>query len=176
MTDAFVQLGDVSLTKDNLAWSTPAWSEEFAIEFDVIVNSELTESWYNIFHMTTGSNYNTLGARIPAVWANHLKHFHICFDVNGDNDYCKKYNYNLDKLYHIEISQKKNSNDEALYNIRVDGTTFHEVINTMPQIFQNAKLYLSDPWHPSLAPHGTLSNLSIINGGTHQNKRTPYSL
>ena len=83
----FVRLGDVSLTRDNLAWSIPVWSDEFTIKFDVIVTSELTDIWHNIFHVTIGSNYNTLGARIPAVWANKEKFFHICSDVGGHNDY-----------------------------------------------------------------------------------------
>ena len=166
MTNEFVQIGNVSLSKDNLAWSQPVWSDEFNITFDVTVNSELTEDWHNIFHVTTGSNYGTLGARIPAVWANkEYEEFFIVSDVNGNNDYYQYLGqHNLGQLYHIEISQKKNSNDEAVYKISVDGTTFHEVINTKPQIFQNANLYLSDPWHASLAPHGTLSNLRIING------------
>ena len=169
MTDEFVQLGDVSLSKGNLAWSIPVWSDEFTITFDVTVNSELTEYWTNIFHVTTGSTakpFGTLGARIPAVWATKDKNFFIVSDVNGNNDYFQYVNpkYKLGQLYHIEISQKKNSNNEAVYKISVDGTTFHEVINKKPQTFQNAKLYLSDPWHASLAPHGTLSNLRIING------------
>ena len=165
MTYEFEQLGDVSLSKGNLAWSIPVWSDEFTITFDVTVNSELTEYWHSIFHVTTGSNYGTLGARIPAVWATKDKNFFIVSDVNGNNDYYQYLGqHNLGQLYHIEISQKKNSNDEVWYKISVDGTTFHEVINTKPQTFQNAKLYLSDPWHLSLAPHGTLSNLRIING------------
>ena len=74
--DQFSQPGDVSLTKGNLAWSG-VWSDEFTIEFDVIVTSELTDTWHNIFHVTTGDNCCKLGDRIPAVWANKAKHFHI---------------------------------------------------------------------------------------------------
>ena len=53
------------MTKGNLAWSG-VWSDEFTIEFDVIVTSELTDTWHNIFHVTTGDNCCKLGDRIPA--------------------------------------------------------------------------------------------------------------
>ena len=150
------------MTKGNLAWSG-VWSDEFTIEFDVIVTSELTATYENIFHVTIGGENHVLGNRIPAVWANKAKYFHICSGVNGNANYCRFYPYNLKQSYHFEISQKKNSNGEAVYKISVDGTIFHEVINTTPKNFQNAKLYLSDPWSASFAPHGTLSNLRIIN-------------
>ena len=151
------------MTKDNQAWSTPVWNDEFTITFDVIVTSELTDDWHNIFHVTTGNDIHTSGSRIPGVWVNKGKYFHVCFGVSGNHNYCKNYNYNLDQLYHIEISQKKQSNEEALYTISVNGTIFHEVINTTPMIFQDAKLYLSDPWYKSFASYGTLSNLRINN-------------
>ena len=150
------------MTKGNLAWSG-VWSDEFTFEFDVIVTSGLTANYHNIFHVTTGGDAGALGNRIPAVWANKAKYFHICSGVNGNANYCRFYPYNLKQSYHFEISQKKNSNGEAVYKISVDGTIFHEVINTTPKNFQNAKLYLSDPWYASFAPHGTLSNLRIIN-------------
>ena len=164
MKNGFVQLGDVSLTKGSLAWSTPFWrSDGVTIKFDVIVNSELTEEWHNLFHMTTtDANCCDPGDRVPVVLANRDKYFYLSFGINGKGDYAVKYHYNLNQLYNIEFSQNKNSNGEAVYKISVDGTIFHEVINTTPKNFQSAKLYLSSPWSASFAPHGTLSNLKII--------------
>ena len=146
------------MTKGNLAWSG-TWSDEFKIKFDVIVTSEPTEDWNNVLHVTTGNNCCGLGERIPSVSIYRGEYIEICFGVSGNNNYCKNYNIVLHRLYHLEISQNKTSNGEAVYKISVDGTIFHEVINTTPKNFQNAKLYLSDPWHASFAPHGTLSNL-----------------
>ena len=87
LINGFSQVGDVALSKDYVVWSTHEWSEEFKIEFDVIVEKELSNDWANIMHMTTG-NDNGLGARIPGVWANKDKYFYSCFRVNGDDDYC----------------------------------------------------------------------------------------
>ena len=165
LINGFSQIGDVALSKDNVVWSTPEWSEEFKIEFDVIVEKELSNDWVNIMHMTTG-NDNGLGARIPGVWANKNKYFHSCFRVNGDDDYCQNHDYQLDKLYHFEISQHKEisqyySTGEAIYSITVNGEVIHEIINTTPMKFENVKLYLGNPWYETFAPYGTVSNLKI---------------
>ena len=135
LINGFSQVGDVALSKDNVVWSTPEWSDEFKIEFDVIVDKELPIDWVNIMHMTTG-NDNGLGARIPGVWAHQNKFFYSCFRVNGNDDYCQNYDYQLDKLYHFEISQHKKpsqyySTGEAIYSITVNGEVIHEIINTI---------------------------------------------
>jgi hypothetical protein len=68
----------------------------------------------------------------------------------------------LNKEYHFEISQQTNSKGEAVYSIKVNGETFHEIVNTTPLKFKDVKLYLSDPWYETFAPFGKLSNLKII--------------
>ena len=154
----------MALSKDNFVWSTPEWSDEFRIEFDVVVEKEIETDWVNIMHMTTG-NDNGLGSRIPGVWAHQNKFFYTCFRVNGNDDYCKQYDYQLDRLYHFEISQHTTSQyystGEATYSITINGETIHEVINTTPMNFQNVKLYLGNPWYETFAPYGKISNLEI---------------
>ena len=150
----------MSLTKGDLAWSTSDWSDEFKVEYDVIVNKEVN-GWKSLFHLTTGENAG-VGGRIPAVFLSSAKIFQHCYHVNGDDVYCKNYNYELNKNYHFEISQIKNSKGEAVYSIKVNGETFHEIVNTTPLKFKDVKLYLSDPWHETFAPFGNLSNLKII--------------
>merc|ERR1719189_2655849 len=118
-------------------------------------------TWKSLFHLTIGGN-NEIGGRVPAVFVNRNKFFHICYHVNGNKNYYKNYNYELNKDYHFEISQHKNSKGKAIYSIKVNGETFHEIVNTTPLKFKDVKLYLSDPWHETFAPFGNLSNLKII--------------
>ena len=157
---SFSKNGNVTLTKDNHVWSFNDWSNEFKVEYDVIVNKELPGSWKSLFHLTTGDDLG-VGGRIPAVFVNQDKYF-FCYHVNGDDNYCQSYIYGLNKDYHFEISQHKNSKGEAIYNIKVNGKTFYEIVNTTPLKFKDVKLYLSDPWHETFAPFGKLSNLKII--------------
>ena len=126
----------------------------------MIVKKELPVSWTSLFHLTTGED-NGVGCRIPAVFLNSAKFFYTCYQVNGNDDYCKNYNYELNKDYHFEISQHK-SNGEAIYSIKVNGETFHEIVNTTPLKYKDVKLYLSDPWYETFAPFGKLSNLKVI--------------
>ena len=150
----------MALTKGDLVWSTSDWSDEFKVEYDVIVTEDLPPGWKSLFHVTTGEDGGE-GGRIPAVFVND-KYFNINYPVNGNIDYYQNYNYELNKEYHFEISQNKNSKGEAIYNIKVNGKSFHEIVNTTPLKFKDVKLYLSDPWYETLAPFGKLSNLKII--------------
>ena len=115
----------------------------------------------SLFHLTTGENLG-VGGRIPAIFLNPAKYFYTCYHVNGDDDYCQNYNYELNKDYHFEISQNKNSKGEAVYSITVNGETVHEIVNKTPLKYKDVKLYLSDPWYETFAPFGKLSNLKII--------------
>ena len=157
----FSKNGNVALTKGDHVWSTSDWSDEFKVEYDVIVNKDMPGSWKSLFHVTTGENGGE-GGRIPAVFVNPGKYFHTCNHVNGNTNYCQNYNYELNKEYHFEISQHKNSKGEAVYSIKVNGETFHEVVNTTPLKFKDVKLYLSDPWYETFSPFGKLSNLKVI--------------
>ena len=156
----FSQNGNVALTKGNHVWSTSDWSDEFKVEYDVVVNKDLSDTWSSLFHVTTGENVG-YGCRLPAVFVNKDKYFHICYHVNGNTNYVKNYNYELNKEYHFEISQLKNSMGEATYSIKVNGETFHEIVNTTPLKFKDVKLYLSDPWYDTFEPFGKLSNLKV---------------
>ena len=151
--------GNVALTGQ--VWSTSDWSDDFKVKFDVIVNKDLNSTYKSLLHVTTGGNGGE-GSRIPAVFVNPGKYFHTCNHVNGNTNYCQNYNYELNKEYHFEISQHKNSKGEAVYSIKVNGETFHEVVNTTPLKFKDVKLYLSDPWYETFAPFGKLSNLKVI--------------
>ena len=151
------------MTKGDHVWSTPYWSDEFKVEFDAIV-TEIPPGTKgkNLFHLTTGEDSGE-GGRLPAVFVRQNQNFLICYHVNDDTNYCiKNYKYELNKEYHFEISQHKNSKGEAVYSIKVNGETFHEVVNTTPLKFKDVKLYLSDPWYETFAPFGKLSNLKVI--------------
>ena len=160
------------MTRGNHVWSIPKWSQEFRIEFDILVEMEInvTTDVVNVFRITnTDNDYfrlgtdvsNGLGDRIPALFVFQNKQFGFRFHVNGNNNYAIQYDYELNKQYQIEISQKKNSDGEAVYKIIINGETFHEVINTTPRNFDNAMLYLSDVHYDTFAPYGSLANLTI---------------
>ena len=140
------------MTKGNHVWSTPVWSEEFIIEFDIIVDTGLSSDVTNVFRVTTTKgNHGICGDRIPTLFVfRNPKQFGFRFCVNGENNYgigTTNYVYEMNKPYRIEISQRNNSNRDSIYKIIINGETFHEVINTTPTKFMDAMLYLSDLRH-----------------------------
>ena len=161
------------MTRGNHVWSIPKWSQEFRIEFDILVEMEINVTVVNVFRITnTDNDYfgqgmnisNGLGDRIPALFVFQNKQFGFRFRVNGYNNYDIQYDYELNKQYQIEISQNLNSDGEAVYKIIINGETFHEVINTTPRNFYDATLYLSDVYYDTFAPYGSLANLRISSG------------
>ena len=58
----FSIVGDVEMTRGNHVWSIPEWSEEFRIEFDIIVEMEIDVNEVSAFRITnTDHNYGELG-------------------------------------------------------------------------------------------------------------------
>ena len=49
--DVFYQDGKVILSKNNSVGTALEWGKEFNIEFDILVNSEISEEWGNVLHM-----------------------------------------------------------------------------------------------------------------------------
>ena len=61
--DVFYQDGKVILFRDNRVGTALEWGKEFNIEFDILVNSEISEEWGNVLHMQR----ETRGFGSPAV-------------------------------------------------------------------------------------------------------------
>ena len=115
--------------------------------------------------MTIGGDEKQYGDRIPAVWVNREKFFHISSAVSGNLNFSQDVDYTLNQWYHFEIIQEENSKGEVIYSILMDGFTVYQVVNTLPQRFEKVILYTSDPFYPSFAPFGELKNLKIVNLG-----------
>ena len=65
----FSIVGDVEVTRGNHVWSIPEWSEDFRIEFDIIVDMEFSSDWTNAFRVTiTDDNSGNFGDRIAALF------------------------------------------------------------------------------------------------------------
>ena len=123
---------------------------------------DLSDAPHNVFHITKSGDVLQYGDRIPAVWVSKT-YIQFRSAVSGNVDHGQNYNFNLNQWYHFEIKQEENSNSEIIYSIGMDGTTVHEVVNTLPQRFKEVTLYASDPWYPSFATFGELKNLNIVN-------------
>ena len=114
-----------------------------------------TMGWYSMFHATISGDKNVYGSRVPAIWIYHNNgnvFLHINSAVNGN----KAYEYDtpttpiqLNKWMTIDISQSK-VGDDYEYKVEFNGEVVRVVNNTQPQEFLNLKIYISDPWFPTI--------------------------
>ena len=118
--------------------------------------------------ISANGNCCQYGSRIPAVFAKQANSSSQCLEfrssVSGNGDYRFDFYYQLNQLYHIEISQENIHGETVMYNVKIDGTTKHSVENTQVQVFDQVKLYLSSPWLETFGPYGEVRNLEVVNG------------
>ena len=118
--------------------------------------------------ISANGHYGQYGDRIPAVFAKQetssSQRLEFRSSVSGDQDYKFDFYYQLNQLYHIEISQENSHGETVMYNVKIDGTTKHSVKNTQVQVFDQVKLYLSSPWDETFGPYGEVRNIEVVNG------------
>ena len=83
--------------------------------------------------------------------------------VSGNHDHGFDFSYQLNTLYHIEISQLK-KHGIVTYSIRIDNVQVHSTVNTDVEVFPAIKLYLSNPWLSTFGTYGTVRNLWVGSG------------
>ena len=151
----FSIVGDVELTRGNHVWSIPKWSQEFRIEFDILVEMEINVTVVNVFRITnTDNDYfeqgmdvsNGLGDRIPALFVFQNKQFGFRFRVNGNNNYdiqvgpnanvnIQVDNGNLNVVtktgqFNFDVGSDMNVNVGGNYNLNVQGSETKTVEGT----------------------------------------------
>ena len=155
--------GQVALQKGKqLASKFDGWGKKYLVEFDIVVN-RMPSKWMNVFHMTsTDNDCCNHGDRIPAVFVNNAKLFHITASVGGNGNFHHDYNFELNTLYHIEIKQDFHEFSKfGIYCIKINGEIHFCQLNESPRTFDDVKIYTSDQWYESFANYGKLSNLLI---------------
>ena len=128
------------------------------------------ENWTTfIAIISANGHYYQHGDRIPAVFSKQetssSQRLEFRSSVSGNIDDKFNFYYQLNQLYHIEISQENIDGETVMYNVKIDGTTKHSVENTQVQVFDQVKLYLSSPWtRKSFGPYGEVRNIEVVNG------------
>ena len=155
----------IAISKGQILKHYQEWSPSFRIEFDIMVSSVLKEIWTNVFHFTIGGNNHHYGDRIPAFWIKSNKKFCIFSAVNNDKDHRQDFDFDMNQEYHIVIRQFYKQCGKYVYQIEIDGQIKHSVDNNNAKVFENVKLYASDPWYtPFTSNYGLLKNLKVEQG------------
>ena len=130
-----------------------------------MVSSVLKETWTNVFHFTIGGNNHQYGDRIPAFWIRKNKKFGIFSAVNNNKNHYREFDFKMNQQYQILIRQFYKQCGKYVYQIEIDGQIKHSVDNNNAKVFENVRLYASDPWHtPFTSNYGLLKNLKVEQG------------
>ena len=156
-----------SLKRGNLIALIPQLDKEYLVSFEVKPNLFLT-GWHSVIHFTIDSDITNYGDRVPGVWFHEdgKGGLHIAAPINGDrNRYFNTKPIAVNQWSLIEISQILKGNAysqfDYIYTIRINGEVVFSEKNEQANIFQNVKVYASDPWYE--AQNGLIKNLYIIN-------------
>ena len=106
------------------------------------------------------------GKRIPALFIHKSGFLHLSSSISGNWNYYFNFNYVINKKYKYEIIQVADSSNVITFTVKVDGVVrFGPVVNTQPTLFEEAYLYVSEPYEPSHSAFGyaALTNLCVTN-------------
>jgi len=160
---------EVELREDQLLQVVPYIGREFVISFELKINSIDTtdiKKGFSILHLTTSGNGNANnvqktgvhGFRIPAIWILNKK-LHICSSISGVANRCFNFDIPaLRKWFLIQIRQRVD-HGKFMFDVIIDGQSKLIVVNTMPAMFTDVKVFAADPWYEPA--NGVIRNLVI---------------
>ena len=172
----FLTLGPKSykVRKDFLIDQIQTWPTEWFVKFKLIVNTldiGSAEVWYNVIHFTEGESNEQYGTRIPALFINKLKQ-KMAFFIDykrSDGTYTHYYSelnepIEIGREYHIQFrSEAIVHNGQNIHKVSASvegGTVSNEFANNYyAEVFNNVKIYASNPWFDSLKD--TIKDLEI---------------
>ena len=138
-------------------------SESWSLSF-YIKPFGVRPGWSNVLHATTGGDNGVYGYRTPGVWMiSNSRRLHICSAVNGNPNYCwNSQSLPANKFTQVEIRQIPKFGPNSYYfQVLIDNTLKHEILNKQPSIFHNVRYYLSDPWYKPAKAH--VRNFNVFN-------------
>ena len=109
-------VGEIEVKKNNkLPHVFNHWGKEYSVMFDIEINKEFSSpERLNVFQLTATDWLSAIccnlnhGDRIPALFVNKNKNLHFTNSIGSHVNYNFNFPYELNKTYHIAISQTQN--------------------------------------------------------------------
>ena len=157
-TQIFGHPTQFALIKNNLLTTIPSLTKEWVVEFSFKPTNSQHEGWTTIFHMTKGGEWD-YGIRTPAVFYHPGYCLQVTSVVNNNVNF-----YNLFPAPTVGEWTKIRVSQELLdyklkFRVLIDGVEKVNVENENAVVFQNVKVFASNPWNK--AQPGFVKDLSI---------------
>ena len=145
---------------DEISLLAPSWY----VSIQVQPYGSTVPSLTNLVHFTANNEDNSeYGSRIPAIFfKENSRKLVVCSAVNQNKNYCYTSPKDLpvDEYTTVEVSQIQFKggplNGKYELQIKINGTTVHNVENAQPRFFGNVKVYRSDRWYTT--PNALIKN------------------
>jgi len=149
------------IKKNNKLVELPFLGKEYNITFDLFITED-PSGYENFLHFSNeGGNFENHRCRTPAAWifggSRRMIRLYSLIDGHRAKDFYPG-PLSLKTWQSFEISQYFNGT-EMVFNMKLDGSTEVEHINSKPQAFKNVKIYAGDPWNPPAK--GKMRNLVV---------------
>ena len=126
------------------------WGKFFEVQVTLTVTN-IENEWENVFQFTTNSSDICKGCRVPALYVNKAKYFHITTESDENLHFYNDYPLEYGQTYTIKIMQTPYEYEEALYKIFINGVLKRVEIIHAPQDYDNVKVYATVPTKPSFS-------------------------
>ena len=140
----------IELKRSTILHSGVTVEKEYFVRFKVTATAFSGEEWSSIIRFGTGANRLNHGDRIPAVFfrekdgKRHL--FVYVQSTYGDYITFTKPEIPTNVWTDVVIEQAERGGRYVI-EVIVDGEVIGSMVNYDPYVFQNVKVYLSDPWN-----------------------------
>ena len=145
----FSSPNEFSPTKGRLVHTIPTLGKEWRVGLDFKPTDYNSSGFTNLLHLTNGGNGGSYGQRTPGVWFSPTYGIHIAASINGNPNYYKNLTVRPPPVgvwTSLEISQER-VGGKFVFKIVIGGEEILSVENTQPEVFQDVKVYASDPWY-----------------------------
>ena len=168
-----------------LVETIPRVEKEWKISFDINPHG-LVSGWGSIIHlMDKSTNTGDDGGLLPGVWfRSNTTQLYVGYNLNGEHfiHFTADNSLPLNEYSTVEISQRKNNNNEYEFKCTVngsliptgDGSLENPSIASTPKEYTQVKLYASNPWSP--AANAEIKNLLFQNVPTGIQTKKIYFL
>jgi len=149
----FVEMTVTNAQKNNLLEIIPLWPKTWFVETYIKLLKPLEESYHNVFHFTTGNNWQEYGSRVPSFFIYQSNKGKFAIDKDGSTSiWNPEFPMTLDTgvRFHVRVEQVFDSTTSQ-YKIKcyLNHALFDSTINNDARDFQNMKVFACDVWHYS---------------------------
>ena len=157
----FFVLAQFAMQKNTLLHSGVTVGKEYMVRFKVLCTEFAGTLFTSVLHFTTGKDGGH-GCRIPAVFfmeKNGKRQLRIAAQSTDGEDIVFKHPNIVNNVWIDVVIQQTERAGRYVIELILNDEIIGSMVNHDPYVFENVKVYVSDPWYP--AQPGFLKDFSF---------------